>query len=128
MKGLEDVEDEFIESLIYHTMWNSDAWWKTIREVSDGLRRVKTKSGKYVSLKDNIRIRWKGLGWMECETRRTVDGHQLTVPELASRLKVIIKMQHKQNWVVPELPTVMVPQRKNMVFLGTATRQVTEFG
>ena len=35
-------------------------------------------------------------------------------------------MQHKQKWVVPELPTVMVPQRKNMVFLGTATRQVTE--
>ena len=59
---------------------------------------------------------------MECETRWTVDGHELTVPDLASRLKEIIKMQHKQKWVVPELPTVMVPQRKNMVFMGTATR------
>ena len=35
-------------------------------------------------------------------------------------------MQHKQKWVVPEVPTVMVPQRKNMVSLGTATRQVPE--
>ena len=126
LKGLEDAEDEFIESLIYHKMWNSDACWKTSREVSEGLRRIKTKSGKYASLKDNIRIRWKGLGWMECETRWTVDGHELTVPELASRLKKLIKMQHKQKWVVPELPTVMVPQRKNIVFMGTATRQVTE--
>ena len=85
MKGLEDAEDEFIENLIYHKMWNSDACWKTVREVSDGLRRIKTKSGKYASLKDNIRIRWKGLGWMECETRWTVDGHELTVPELAHK-------------------------------------------
>ena len=57
LKGLEDAEDEFIESLIYHKMWNSDACWKIIREVSDGLRRIKTKSGKYASLKDNVRIR-----------------------------------------------------------------------
>jgi hypothetical protein len=56
LKGLEDAEDEFIESLIYHKMWNPDACWKTICEVSDGLRRIETKSGKFASLKDSIRI------------------------------------------------------------------------
>ena len=35
-------------------------------------------------------------------------------------------MQHKCKWVVPEKPSVLVPQRKNIVFLGTATRQVEE--
>ena len=35
-------------------------------------------------------------------------------------------MQHKYKWVVPEKPAVLVPQRKNIVFLGTATRQVGE--
>ena len=35
-------------------------------------------------------------------------------------------MQHNYNWVVPEVPKVMVPHRKNVVFLGTVTRQVTE--
>ena len=35
-------------------------------------------------------------------------------------------MQHKHKWVVPEKPAVLVPQRKNIVFLGTATRQVGE--
>ena len=126
MKGLDDSGDEFIESLIYHKMWDSDAYWKTIRDVSDGLGRIKTKCGKYTSLKDKIHIRWKGLGWMDYETRWSVDGHELTVPELASRLKDIIKLQNKHTWVVPDVPAVMVPQRKNIVFLGTATRQVAE--
>ena len=35
-------------------------------------------------------------------------------------------MQHKYKWVVPEKPAVLVTQRKNIVFLGTATRQVVE--
>ena len=59
---------------------------------------------------------------MECKTRRTFDRHELTVPELASCLKEIVKMQHKHKWVVPEVQTAVVSQRKNMVFLGTATR------
>ena len=35
-------------------------------------------------------------------------------------------MQHKYKWVVPKKPAVLVPQRKNILFLGTATRQVGE--
>ena len=29
LKGLEYAEDEFIESLIYHKMWDSDACWES---------------------------------------------------------------------------------------------------
>ena len=100
-KGLEDAEDEFIECIIYHRMWDSEACWKTVTDVTTGLRRIKTKGVKIASLKDNIRIRWKGLGWEECETRWTVLGHELTIPELANRLKELIIMQHKYKWVVP---------------------------
>ena len=35
-------------------------------------------------------------------------------------------MQHKYKWVVPKNPAVLVPHRKNTMFLGTATRQVGE--
>ena len=105
-----------------------DVWfgacWKTVTDVTTGLRRIKTKSGKIASLKDNIQICWKGLGWEECETRWTVLGHDLTITELANRLKDLIRMQHKYKWVVPEKPEVLVPHWKNIVFLGTATRQV----
>ena len=35
-------------------------------------------------------------------------------------------MEKKFKWNVPDKPTVLVPQRKNIVFMGTATRQVHE--
>ena len=107
-------------------MLDLEAFWKTVTDVTTGLRRIKTKSGKIASLKDNIRIRWKGLGWEECETSWTVLVHKLKVPESDNRLKEMIRMQHKYKWVGPEKPAVLVPQRKNIVFLGTATRQVGE--
>ena len=53
-------------------------------EFTAGLRGIKMKGGKVAALKDNIRIQWKGLGCMECETRWTVDGHELTDPKLAN--------------------------------------------
>ena len=63
---------------------------------------------------------------MKCETRWNVDGHELTIPELTNRLKEMIRMQHKKKWVVPYKPAVLLPQWKNINFLGTATRQVGE--
>ena len=76
-------------------MWDLEACWKTVTGVTTGLRRIKTKSGKIASLKDNIRIRWKGRGWEKYETRLTILGHKLKLPEVANRLKEMIRMQHK---------------------------------
>ena len=105
-------------------MGNSDACWKTVGEVTAGLKRIKTKGARIEALKDNIRIRWKGFGWSECETQWTVHGRALTVSELTNRVKEIIRMQNKHKWDVPEKPIAHVPQRKNIVFLGTASKQV----
>ena len=33
-------------------------------------------------------------------------------------------MQRKYRWDIPDKPAAMVPQRKNLAFLGTATKQV----
>ena len=45
-KGLVDSEDEYIECIIYHRMWYSDAFWKTITNVRTGLRRITPKVEK----------------------------------------------------------------------------------
>ena len=42
-EGLADLGDEFIESLIYHKMWDSDACWKTVGAVTEGLRKNTNK-------------------------------------------------------------------------------------
>ena len=107
-------------------MWDLECCWKTVTDVTTGLRRIKTKSVKIASLKDNIRIRWKSLGCEECETRWNVLGHELTIPELANCLKEMIIMKHKYRWVVTDKPAVLVPHCNNTVFLGTEIRQVGE--
>ena len=121
-----DAGDEFIVSLIYHNMWDSDACWKTVGAVTEGLRKIPTKGGKIEALKDNIRIRWKGLGWKECETKWQVDGHVLTVAELTTRLKQLIRIQVKHKWVALKQTAVMVLQQKEMACLGKCTQQVKE--
>ena len=40
-RSLEDIEDELIESLVYHRMWDLDACWKTIVAITAGLKRLK---------------------------------------------------------------------------------------
>ena len=50
--------------MIYHRMWDSEACWEKVAEVTAGLRGIKTKGGKVAALKDNIQIKWKSLGWM----------------------------------------------------------------
>ena len=53
-KGNEDAEDEFIECMIYHRMWDSETYWKNVAEVIAGMRDIKTKGRKVAALKDNI--------------------------------------------------------------------------
>ena len=45
------------ECMIYHRMWDSEACWKSVAEVTAGLIGIKTKGGKVAELKENIRIR-----------------------------------------------------------------------
>ena len=46
LKGKKDAENELIECMIYHRMWDSEAYWKTVAEVTAGLRGIKTKGRK----------------------------------------------------------------------------------
>ena len=62
-KVLKHTEDEFVEALIYHRMWSSAAYWKTIGAVTEGLKNIKYKKDKIGALEDNIQIRYLSLGW-----------------------------------------------------------------
>ena len=53
-KGNEDAEDEFIECMIYHRMWDSEACGKPVAEVTAGLIYIKTKGIKVAALKYSI--------------------------------------------------------------------------
>ena len=90
------------------------------------MKHLKYKKDTIATLKDNIRIRWIGYGWEECETKWSKDRVQLSIAQLASCLKEIIKLQRKNKWEIPETPNAKVPQQKCMPALGQLTKQTME--
>ena len=73
-KGFKHAEDEFIEAIIYHSIWSSDACWETIGAITEGLKNIKQNKDKLGALKDNIQIRYLGLGWYECKRQWSKGG------------------------------------------------------
>ena len=90
------------------------------------MKCLKYKKDKIATLKDNVQICWIGYGWEECETKWWKDRVQLSIAQLASRLKEIIKLQRKNKWEIPEAPNAKVPQRKCMPVLGQLTKHTIE--
>ena len=122
-KGFENASDEYIECLIYRAMYDSAACWKTISEVTNGLKKLKYKKDKLQALKDNIQMRFKGFGWDDWKTAWSHMGVQYTIQELAKILKGLITTEKKKKRTIPNKPPVPVPQRKAVPVLGTATSQ-----
>ena len=64
----EELEKAFIKCLIYHRMYHSDRCWKTAAHVKRGMKSLKLKKDKEAALRDNINMRFKGLGFKEAHT------------------------------------------------------------
>ena len=120
---MENASDDYIESLIYRSMWDSEASMKTINDVTAGLKCLKYKKDKLQALKDNIQIRYKGFGWEDWKTQWSHGNKSYTIPELSKILKDLIKEEKKKKRSIPDKPKVPIPQRKNMPVLGTETKQ-----
>ena len=91
---------------MYHKMGESEVFWRTVTEMNQGLRRLKTKKDKYAVLKDNILIRVIGYGWTQWRTQWSEGGRVKTPEELARRLKEIIA--GTWNWKIPPRPTPLI--------------------
>ena len=100
-------------------MFGSAACWMTVPSVDRELRKLQSKSSKITALKDNIRIRVLGLGWVDLATPWSRNGKDLTVDQLGDHLKLIIKEQRKRG--IPSKPPIPLPERKDLPTLGTKT-------
>jgi hypothetical protein len=124
-KQNENATDEYIEALVYHSMYSSDACWKSVGEVTSGLKHLKYKKDKEQSIKDNIQIRYKGFRWEDWKSHWSHTSVKYSIPQLEKRLKELIKGEKKKKRPIPDNPTIPVPERAAMPTLGTSTKQTT---
>ena len=81
-------------------MWDSDRLWKTAGEVKKEVRDLELKKEKELGLKDNIQMKYKGLGRVEAKTTWYKNGKKKTIAELQDHLIEIIKLT--KQWHVPD--------------------------
>ena len=88
---MENVQGDYIETLILHRMWYSHKCCKTATEVTTCLKDLSYKKDKLEMMKDNIQIHFIAFGWEEFKTQCSTDGRQKSILELERHLKDIIK-------------------------------------
>ena len=70
-------------------MWSSTACWKTIGAVTKVMNKIKYKKDKLGALKEDIQIRYLGLGWDECKAKWSEGGVTLSSVDLTIFLKIL---------------------------------------
>ena len=121
-KILQKATENYIEAVYYNRMYRSDACWKTVREVSNGVKKLNTKKDKYEALKENIKIRVIGFGWDQFHQAWSKDGNPYSIEFLAEKLKDIIRKSKKLE--IPEKPPIDIQNRKSLPSLGERTADV----
>lgn len=89
-----------------------------------GKTALQYKKDKEEGLKDNILMRFKGMGWVDAQTTWSKDGKKKTIPQLQQRLLEIIAIT--RGFEIRDKPPTKVPQRKQTAILGTLTNKVRE--
>ena len=79
-EGSEKETYEFIQCLIYIQMWDSYWRWKTDGEVKNEVRALRFNKDKESGIKDNIQMKYKGLGLVEAKTKWSKNGKEKTIP------------------------------------------------
>ena len=104
-------------------MYESEACIKgDPKNVTATLKTLKTKKTKYDALKTNITIWVKGFGWKWAHTPWSKGKKNLTIKELAQKLRTIINKENKLD--IPMLPDMDAPKRCVSDILGTPTSDI----
>jgi len=95
-KSLGKAEEALVEASYYWDMYFSDVCWKGKQSiVRIMLARLRSELAKVEALKENMRIRVLGLGWMQFAITWSHKGVKRLVDELAMHLKIIIREERK---------------------------------
>eukprot|EP00956_Cyclotella_meneghiniana_P001318 scaffold1438_cov85-Cyclotella_meneghiniana.AAC.1 len=119
---LKSGEKALIDATYLHKQYHSPACWQTVEDAEANWERLKTKKDKMKHVKENILIRYLGLGWVEAHHpwSRKQNGiqHTFTSDELFQHLiEVVIPLADKKE--MPLYAPVKLPELPDNFTLGT---------
>lgn len=124
LAGIKKASEEYIQCLIYHTMSKSDRCWKTAADVRKGLANIQYVKDQELALKDNIQMRYLGMGFNDCHTTWTKDRKKKGIDVLAKRLIEIIKLTRGRPTPDRLVPKHCGEKRKELPTMGHITAAV----
>lgn len=117
-KKLEQAENSYIQATYLFQQFHSPRCWRTASQAFIEFDKLKTKKDRLRFVKEQILIRYLGLGWAEAHHPWSKNKHVFTSSELLEHLvKVVIPLELSKS--IPTHPPVELPKRPDELTLGT---------
>ena len=124
-KKLIAAQREYANALTHIDVFHSPAGWKDEGEVRRGYALLGSKTARLEAVKNQIRIRTVGFGWMDLHHPWSKQGVDYSPEHLRDYLiNTIIPEQAKRP--IPKVPPAHLPSRGDRPQLGTQTKDVAK--
>ena len=115
-RKMEVATKDFIAASYFWQQYHSPRCWTTAKEAMDNFEKLQTKKDKFKFVKEQILIRYLGLGWEEAYHPWSKKGHTYQPLEL---LEHVINNVQTIKKTPPSQPPVRLPRRKDHGTVGT---------
>jgi hypothetical protein len=122
---LKSTEKDLINISYLHQQYFSPRCWKTVCQALDEFKNLSAKKNKIECVKEQILIRYLGLGWEEAHHPWLKNKHQYTALELLKHLcEVVIPLQEVKE--VPKQAPIELLTRPDSFMLGTKSADLIQ--
>jgi len=116
-KEYADATEDYIVAIYFFEQYSSPRCWKTVTDTREEYGRLSSESPRLEAVKEQILIRYLGLGWSAAHHPWSTSGREFSSNEL---------LEHLVNVVIPlakelEVPPVALPAPPEMIELGTTS-------
>ena len=115
---LKHAEKALIDAMYLHKQYHSPACWRTVQSAKAEYEKLTTKKDKLKHVKENILIRYLGLGWVEAHHPWSRGQHTFDSDELFQHLtEVVIPLADVKE--IPLFAPVSLPELPDNFTIGT---------
>ena len=114
---LDDKGDNFLENMYLWDMWHHEKCWHTEAEANEQYNALTSKTAKLKAVKNQILIRYLGLGWIEAYHAWSCNGVDYTPLHLFKFLVDVVMLLKYEKEVLDE-PSVELLSPPGMPTLG----------